>query len=78
MFIKIYVRNVRISYKLNKLSAKIDFDTAENEPCEVCPLSVYRPSRSSEASRRTPMSVSACGRNVLPRVRPQSVLFPGY
>ena len=41
MFIKIYVRNVRISYKLNKLSAKIDFDTAENEPCEVCSLSVY-------------------------------------
>ena len=28
------------------LFAKIDFDTAENEPCKVCPLSVYRSSRS--------------------------------
>ena len=27
------------------LLAKIGFDTAENEPCEVCPLSAYRSPR---------------------------------
>ena len=27
------------------LLAKFGFDTAENEPCKVCPLSVYRPPR---------------------------------
>ena len=27
------------------LLAKFRFDTAENEPCEVCPLSVYRSPR---------------------------------
>ena len=31
------------------LVAKIGFDTAENEPCKVCPLSVYRSPRSSHA-----------------------------
>ena len=28
------------------MNAKIGFDTAENEPCKVCPLSVYRYYRS--------------------------------
>ena len=28
------------------LLAKVGFDTAENEPCKVCPLSAYRSSRS--------------------------------
>ena len=27
------------------LLAKFGFDTAENEPCKVCPLSVYRSPR---------------------------------
>ena len=27
------------------LLAKFDFDTAENEPCKVCPLSAYRSPR---------------------------------
>ena len=26
--------------------AKVGFDTADNEPCKVCPLSAYRPPRS--------------------------------
>ena len=30
--------------------AKIDFDTAENEPCKVCPLSAYRSPRSSKTA----------------------------
>ena len=30
------------------LLAKIGVDTAENEPCKVCPLSVYRSPRSPE------------------------------
>ena len=29
------------------LSAKIGFDMEENEPCKVCPLSVYRSPRCS-------------------------------
>ena len=31
------------------LLAKFRFDTAENEPCEVCPLSVYRSPRFQDA-----------------------------
>ena len=30
------------------LLAKIGVDTAENEPCKVCPLSVYRSPRSEQ------------------------------
>ena len=30
------------SYSNEYLLAKIGFDTAENEPCKVCPLSAYR------------------------------------
>ena len=29
------------------LLAKFGFDTEENEPCQVCPLSAYRSPRSS-------------------------------
>ena len=29
------------------LLAKFGFDTAENEPCKVCPLSAYRSPRST-------------------------------
>ena len=32
------------------LVAKIGFDTAENEPCKVCPLSVYRTKSGSSSS----------------------------
>ena len=32
------------------LLAKFGFDTAENEPCEVCPLSAYRSPRFEEAN----------------------------
>ena len=31
------------------LLAKFGFDTAENEPCKVCPISAYRSPRSSSA-----------------------------
>jgi len=33
------------SYSKEYLLAKFGFDTAENEPCKVCPLSAYRSPR---------------------------------
>ena len=41
------------------LLAKIGVDTAENEPCKVCPLSVYRSPRSVSALPRDSWSVPA-------------------
>ena len=35
----------RDSYSNEYLLAKFGFDTAENEPCNVCPLSAYRSPR---------------------------------
>ena len=40
------------------LVVKIGFDTAENEPCKVCPLSVYSSLRASRVS-------SSCRRSTL-------------
>ena len=34
------------------LFAKFGFDTAENEPCKVCPLSAYRSPRSDSQTSR--------------------------
>ena len=41
-----YVLKIVASKKI--LLAKIGVDTAENEPCKVCPLSVYRSPRCVE------------------------------
>ena len=38
--------NVRVPVSNEYLLAKFGFDTAENEPCKVCPLSAYRSPRS--------------------------------
>ena len=39
--------------------AKIDFDTAENEPCKVCPLYVYRSPRFDEPAGGEPVEADA-------------------
>ena len=51
---------------LQQSACCIGFDAAENEPCKVCPLSVYRSSRCGDAScgtSNTPTSTSraSCG-----------------
>ena len=38
--------NEQIANSNEYLFAKFGFDTAENEPCKVCPLSAYKPPRS--------------------------------
>ena len=39
--------------------AKCGFDTAENEPCKVCPLSVYRSPRSVRARAAAARAIEA-------------------
>ena len=41
--------------------AKFGFDTAENEPCKVCPLSVYISPRSSDVSTSIPNGAPCTG-----------------
>ena len=38
-------RELSNEYLLKKVLAKFGFDTAENEPCKVCPLCAYRSPR---------------------------------
>ena len=54
------------------LLAKIGVDTAENEPCKVCPLSVYRsPRLSSVDSLPLGAHRSAAGRSEREETKPQ-------
>ena len=61
------IASKRIAFKVQThIYLQFGFDTAENELCEVCPLSVYRSARS--ALRRTvgPARRSQAGRSSCP------------
>ena len=55
------------------LLAKFGFDTAVNEPFQVCPLSAYRSPRFDNPRAVHKMAVEAEG-NWLPKVAPKKVL----
>ena len=48
----------------------VGFDTAEREPCKVCPLSVYRSSR-SKITQATSVPLTVNGKTLEPTGEPE-------